>query len=88
MILSSSLLGCAIERVIRTNGSLVVIAHARRVDGRCLACGTSISAVHSRYDRRPADLPSLGQPVTLRMLIRRFYCHHPGAPPISTGQAA
>jgi transposase len=77
MILPSSLPGCAIERVLRTNGRLVIVAHVRRVRGRCPTCGTSSSAVHSRYDRRPADLPSVGQPVTLRLRVRRFYCQHP-----------
>lgn len=75
MILSSSLPGCTIERVIRSDGRLVVFAHARRVHGRCPTCGTTSSAVHSRYERRPADLPSVGQPMTLRLRIRRFYCH-------------
>ncbi|MGE8131421.1 transposase family protein [Methylobacterium sp. NPDC080182] len=75
MILSSSLPGCTVERVIRSDGRLVVFAHARRVHGRCPTCGTTSSAVHSRYERRPADLPSVGQPMTLRLRIRRFYCH-------------
>ncbi|WP_456685701.1 ISL3 family transposase [Bradyrhizobium sp. P5_C11_2] len=61
MILSSSLPGCAIERVIRSDGRLVVFAHARRVHGRCPTCGTTSSAVHSRHERRSADLPSIGQ---------------------------
>lgn len=76
MILSSSLPGCAIERVIRSDGRLIVIAHAQRVRGRCPTCGTTSSAIHSRYERRPADLPSVGQPMTLHLRVRRFYCHH------------
>lgn len=77
MILPASLPGCTIDRVIRSPHHLVVLAHVRRDHGRCPACGTSSSAVHSRYDRRPADLPSLGQAVTLRLRLRRFYCQHP-----------
>ena len=73
MILSSSLPGCTIERVIRSDGRLVVFAHARRVHGRCPTCDTTSSAVHSRYGLRPADLPSIGQPMTLRLRVRRFY---------------
>ncbi|WP_281407094.1 ISL3 family transposase [Methylobacterium sp. WL64] len=76
MILSSSLPGCAIERVIQSGGRLVVVAHARRVRGRCPTCGTTSTAVHSVYERHPADLPSVGQPMTLRLRVRRFYCHH------------
>ena len=69
MILSSSLPGCTIERVIRSDGRLVVFAHARRVHGRCPTCDTTSSAVHSRYGLRPADLPSIGQPMTLRLRV-------------------
>jgi len=76
MILSSSLPGCTIECVIRNDVRLVVFAQARRVHGRCSTCGTTSSAVHSRYERCPADLPSVGQPMTLRLRIRRFYCHY------------
>ena len=31
-------------------------------------------AVHSRYHRRPADLPSLGCAVRVTLRVRRFYC--------------
>jgi len=33
--------------------------------------------VHSRYQRRPADLPSLGRAVQVRLHVRRFYCRNP-----------
>lgn len=46
----------------------------RRVHGQCPTCDTTSSVVHSRYERRPADLPSIGQPRTLRLRVRRFYC--------------
>ncbi|MGN8096554.1 hypothetical protein [Methylobacterium sp. 22177] len=62
MILSSSQPGCAIERVILNDGHLVVFAQARRVHGRCPTYGTTSSAIHRRYERRPADLPNIGQP--------------------------
>lgn len=77
MILPSSLPGCTIDRVIRSPDHLVVHAHARRDHARCPACGTSSSSVHSRYDRRPADLPSFGQAVSLHLRVRRFYCRDP-----------
>ena len=35
-------------------------------------------AVHSRYRRRPADLPSLGHAVRLDLCVRRFYCRNTG----------
>ncbi|GJD40814.1 ISL3 family transposase ISMex10 [Methylobacterium bullatum] len=33
--------------------------------------------MHSRYHRRPAYLPTIGQEVRLTLTIRRFYCHDP-----------
>jgi hypothetical protein len=32
--------------------------------------------VHSRYHRRPADLPSLGRAVSVRPTVHRFYCRN------------
>jgi len=32
--------------------------------------------VHSRYYRRPADLPSLGRAVRVSLRVRRFYCRN------------
>ena len=75
-----SLPGCDVEHVIRGLDHLVVVAHRRRSHGRCPSCGALSSSVHSRYERRPADLPSFGCPVRLRIRIRRFYCRHPGCP--------
>ncbi|MBO1021293.1 transposase [Methylobacterium sp. SD274] len=31
--------------------------------------------MHSRYHRRPADLPTSGHEMRLTLTIRRFYCH-------------
>ncbi|WP_091975544.1 ISL3 family transposase [Methylobacterium gossipiicola] len=76
MILPSSLPGCVIDQVLRRSGRLIILAHARRRRGRCPDCGKPSSAVHSRYVRHPADLPSFGETVTLRLTVRRFYCHH------------
>jgi transposase len=77
MILPCPLPGCAVDRVIRSPDQLVIVARRRRGHGRCPSCGTPSSAVHSRYERHPADLPSFGQAVRLRVRVRRFYCHHP-----------
>ncbi|MHB0663810.1 transposase family protein [Roseomonas mucosa] len=43
----------------------------------CPACGTSSRRVHSHYQRRLADLPWQGRPVTLRLQARRFRCLDP-----------
>nr|WP_233252642.1 transposase family protein [Maritimibacter sp. 55A14] len=40
----------------------------------CPRCGTISHHVHSRYRRRPADLPAHGRAVELILLVRRFRC--------------
>ena len=53
--------GCRVDQVTRVGPETIrVAAHGRRDHGRCPDCGRVSDAVHSRYHRRPADLPSLG----------------------------
>jgi transposase len=67
--------GCDIDRIVQLDPNrLIVAAHSRRDYGRCPDCGTRSTAVHSRYERRPADLPSFGREVRLSLRVRRFYC--------------
>lgn len=71
--------GCRIERITRDSPELVhVAAHGTKPDGRCPDCGRASRAVHSRYRRRPADLPVLGSQVRVGLRVRRFYCRNPG----------
>src|SRR3712207_2845084 len=78
MTLLCSLPGCRILRVVRDDrNALLVSAQARRDHARCPDCKAVSTSVHSRYRRRPADLPISGQAVRLNLIIRRFYCHHP-----------
>ena len=73
--------GCRLLHVVRDGpNALNVAAEGRRDHACCPACRTWSSAVHSRYQRRPADLPAGGKVVRLQLTIRRFYCHHPGCP--------
>ncbi len=68
--------GCEIEQVERiAPDHLVIVAHHRREGARCPDCDAFSTSVHSCYDRHPADLPSFGQAVRLRLRVRRFYCH-------------
>src|SRR3954463_5017857 len=67
--------GCSIERITPDGpGFLHIAAHGTRPGGRCPDCGGASRAVHSRYRRRPADLPSLGRAVGVELGVRRFYC--------------
>ncbi|WP_328558425.1 MULTISPECIES: transposase family protein [unclassified Streptomyces] len=40
----------------------------------CPGCGTWSSRVHGSYLRFPADVPSAGRSVLLRLRVRRFNC--------------
>jgi transposase len=69
--------GCSIERITPDGpGFLHIAAHGTRPGGRYPDCGRASRAVHSRYRRRPADLPSLGRAVGVELRVRRFYCRN------------
>jgi putative transposase len=40
----------------------------------CPLCGSAATRIHSRYQRRLADLPSTGQPVRFLLTVRKFFC--------------
>jgi len=73
--------GCRVEQV--TSDTLAHLQIAARGLGRggcCPDCGKRSRAVHSRYRRRPADLPSLGRAVRVSLRVRRFYCRNVACP--------
>ena len=53
--------------------TLITVRHVRNA-GACPGCGTQSERIHSRYERRLADLPMGGKPVRLVVVARRFYC--------------
>ncbi|PVE20270.1 ISL3 family transposase [Microvirga sp. KLBC 81] len=69
--------GCRIRHVTPLGqNALVVAVEGRASHGRCPACRHISGSVHSSYVRQPADLPSFGREVRLRVHVRRFYCHN------------
>jgi len=54
---------------------VVIWACPKASDAACPKCGLRSSKVHSRYDRRLADGAVAGQPVVLRVRVRRFFCN-------------
>src|SRR4051812_44168005 len=73
--------GCRVEQITREDpGLLSITAKGTRPGGRCPECGQASRAVHSRYRRHPADLPSLGRAVRLDLRLRRFYCRNAACP--------
>ena len=47
---------------------------------QCPLCGAVATRIHSRYQRRLADLPSSGQPVRIVLTVRKFFCDVPTCP--------
>ena len=69
--------GCRVEQITpETPDLLSIAAHGTRPGNRCPDCGRASRAVHSRYQRKPADLPSLGRRVGVSLRVRRFYCRN------------
>ena len=72
---------CRVEQVTRAGPERVELAvRATRPEAACPTCLTPSDALHSHYRRHPADLPSLGQAVCLKLSVRRFYCRNPACP--------
>jgi transposase len=69
--------GCRVETITPGGPDLLqIVAHGIRPGGRCPGCGRTSRAVHSRYRRHPAHLPSLGRRVQVTLRVRRFYCRN------------
>jgi hypothetical protein len=57
---------------------VVIKARAAAAEAECPGCGTRSGRVHGRYQRSLGDTPLAGQPVVIRLLVRRFVCAEPG----------
>ena len=74
------LAGVLVERVQRTGSGVLVWARVKAEDGVCPSCGGRSRRVHSRYDRGLADGSVAGQPMVLRLQVRRFFCDNDDCP--------
>jgi transposase len=68
------LAGVVVEQVERAGSGVQIWARVRAEDAVCPSCGGRSRRVHSRYDRSVADVSVAGQPVVLRLRVRRFFC--------------
>ncbi len=66
--------GFAADRIEIADGSVRVRVRSRAAAGTCPACGACSRRVQSRYWRQAADLPMAGRRVTLRIMVRHFWC--------------
>jgi transposase len=73
-LLLPHLAGVAVEAAEVTGGRVRIWARAGAEGASCPRCGQFSERVHSGYERRLADAPAGGQPVTIRLAVRRFFC--------------
>ena len=64
----------------RQQGTLCVSVLSTQSSSQCPLCGAASTRIHSRYQRRLADLPSAGQPVRFLLTVRKFFCDVPTCP--------
>ena len=69
--------GLSIEGVTASAHELLVQVISSSPQACCPLCGAQAWRIHSRYTRRVADLPCVGQHVTLLLTIRKFFCPNP-----------
>jgi len=61
-------------------GTLCVSLLSTQSSSHCPLCGSAATRIHSRYQRRLADLPSAGQAVRFLLSVRKFFCDVPTCP--------
>ena len=72
--------GFSIEHVTIGDGTTVVLAQSQTTSSSCPDCTHLSSRIHSRYQRKLADLPWSGRVVRLVVQVCRFFCTHPDCP--------
>jgi hypothetical protein len=65
---------CIVLVVVERHGSLVLVVEPTRFAVACPNCGELSRRQHSRYERRPLDLPWRGKTVRMRVHSRRWFC--------------
>jgi transposase len=73
-VLFPGLADVLVEQVFRAGASVCIRARAAGEGAACPACGVLSGRVHSRYERRLADLAAGGQEVLIHLQVRRFSC--------------
>src|SRR4051794_23734087 len=72
--------GLRVEAVAVDDSSISLALGSTAPTAQCPGCGVPSSRVHSRYTRRPPDLPGHGRVPRLLITIRRFFCPPEGCP--------
>ncbi len=72
--------GFSIEQITIADGVITLLAQSHRVSGYCPDCAHFSSRIHSRYQRKLADLPWSGHTVRLVIQVYRFCCKQLSCP--------
>lgn len=68
----------ALESIRSDRSTITLLVHVVRSEAICPRCCQRTSRVHSRYERKLADLPWNGIPVQVILRTRRFFCKTDG----------
>lgn len=71
-----TLAGLVVESIALDGDRVRVLARSCAASASCPYCGRASRRVHSRYQRRLADLPAHGRRVEMVIIARRFRCPH------------
>ncbi|MEN3265449.1 ISL3 family transposase [Pseudonocardia sp.] len=82
-MLLPQLAGVVVDRVERVADRVLITASAAARQAHCPRCGSVAVRVHSRYERRVADAPISGTPVTIALRVRRFFCDQSDCPKLT-----
>lgn len=74
MVLLPHLAGVLVEQVEDAGSAVSIWASARAETASCPVCGAVATRVHSRYERRLADVPVGGRQLVVRLRVRRWFC--------------
>jgi transposase len=69
-----------LDSVTLRDGVVVVVATTKQRAAPCPLCGRRSRRVHSRYQRKVADLPLATRPVVFYLRAHKFFCGTPTCP--------
>ena len=65
-----------LEKIIQQSNAITVVMSSKQAATACPSCQNIASKMHSRYERKLADLPWEGIAVRIRLQVRKFFCHN------------
>lgn len=65
-----------LDEIVVQDQAIVLCVSTIQPEATCPHCGCASQRVHSRYKRKPSDLPCAGYRVQHQLTIRRFFCEN------------